>query len=70
MPRKKPEGISSLIQSQVEPVSIQAISMQDWYAGFALMGLLARGEDITDATVVAAIETGIYAVEKRQEMME
>lgn len=68
MSRKKAEGISALVSKDVEPVSIQALTMQDWYAGFALMGLLARGEEITDVTVTSAIETGVYAVEKRQEI--
>jgi hypothetical protein len=70
MPRKKPDGISALVSKDTEPVSIQALTMQDWYAGFALMGLLARGEEVTDATVMSAIETGVYAVEKRQEILD
>lgn len=37
MARKKSEGIESLV-SKVEPVSIQEITMLDWYAAFALMG--------------------------------
>lgn len=32
--KRKPEGISSLVSSP-EPVSIQEITMLDWYAGFA-----------------------------------
>lgn len=36
MARKKPEGIEALAASP-EPVSIQEITMLDWYAGFALM---------------------------------
>jgi hypothetical protein len=36
MARKKSEGIESLV-SKVEPVSIQEITMLDWYAAFALM---------------------------------
>jgi hypothetical protein len=36
MARKKPEGIEALV-SKEEPVSIQEITMLDWYAAFALM---------------------------------
>jgi hypothetical protein len=34
--RKKPEGIEALA-APPEPVSIQEITMLDWYAAFALM---------------------------------
>jgi len=34
--RKKPEGIEALA-APPEPVSIQDITMLDWYAAFALM---------------------------------
>jgi hypothetical protein len=34
--RKKPEGIEALT-APPEPVSIQEITMLDWYAAFALM---------------------------------
>lgn len=36
MARKKPEGIEALTAAP-EPVSIQDITMLDWYAAFALM---------------------------------
>jgi hypothetical protein len=36
MAQKNPEGIESLRIKQ-DPVSIQEITMLDWYAGFALM---------------------------------
>jgi hypothetical protein len=35
MVRKKLEGIEALVET--EPVSIQEITMLDWYAAFALM---------------------------------
>lgn len=38
--RKKSEGIASVVVKQ-EPVSIQELTMQDFYAAFALQGLLA-----------------------------
>lgn len=37
MARKKPEGLEALVPKQ-EPVSIQHITLQDWYASFALIG--------------------------------
>lgn len=37
MARKKPEGIETLKPKQ-EPMSIQEITMLDWYAAFALLG--------------------------------
>lgn len=37
MARKKPEGIEALKAKQ-DPVSIQEITMLDWYAAFALLG--------------------------------
>ena len=36
MARKKPEGIE-VLTAPPEPVSIQDITMLDWYAAFALM---------------------------------
>ena len=36
MARKKLEGIEALV-SKEEPISIQEITMLDWYAAFALM---------------------------------
>jgi hypothetical protein len=40
MARKKPDGIAAVIAKQ-DPVSIQDITLQDFYAAFALQGLLA-----------------------------
>jgi hypothetical protein len=37
MGRKKDEGIEALKPKQ-EPISIQEITMLDWYAAFALLG--------------------------------
>ena len=36
--RKKAEGIE-LLKPKMDPVSIQEITMMDWYAAFALLGL-------------------------------
>jgi len=40
MARKKPEGIAAIVAKQ-DPVSIQELTMQDFFAAFALQGLLA-----------------------------
>jgi hypothetical protein len=37
MTKKKPEGIEALVKN--EPISIQEITLLDWYASFALMGI-------------------------------
>lgn len=37
MARKKPEGIE-VLKAKQDPVSIQEITMLDWYAAFALLG--------------------------------
>jgi hypothetical protein len=44
MARKKSEGIAAAITKR-EPVSIQELTMQDFYAAFALQGLLAHYGD-------------------------
>ena len=38
--RKKPNGIAAIVAKQ-DPVSIQDLTMQDFFAAFALQGLLA-----------------------------
>ena len=38
--RKKPDGIAAIVAKQ-DPVSIQELTMQDFFAAFALQGLLA-----------------------------
>jgi hypothetical protein len=40
MARKKPDGIAAIVAKR-EPVSIQELTMQDFFAAFALQGLLA-----------------------------
>jgi hypothetical protein len=39
-PRKKSEGLAAIVAKQ-DPVSIQELTMQDFFAAFALQGLLA-----------------------------
>jgi len=38
--RKSPKGIAAIVAKQ-DPVSIQELTMQDFFAAFALQGLLA-----------------------------
>lgn len=46
MARKKPEGIETLKAKQ-DPVSIQEITLLDWYAAFLMMGQpVATAEDM------------------------
>ena len=51
MARKKPEGIEVLV-TKSEPVSIQEITMLDWYAAFALMGADQKGHDSQTASSI------------------
>jgi hypothetical protein len=44
MARKKPDGIAAIVAKQ-DPVSIQDLTMQDFFAAFALQGLLAHYGD-------------------------
>ena len=44
MPRKKADGIASIVAKE-DPVSIQELTMQDFFAAFALQGLLAHYGD-------------------------
>ena len=44
MVRKKSEGIEALVPKP-EPISIQEITMLDWYAAFALMGADQKGHN-------------------------
>jgi hypothetical protein len=42
MPRKKADGIASIVAKE-DPVSIQELTMQDFFAAFALQGICASG---------------------------
>ncbi len=59
MARKKPEGIEALA-AKPEPPSIQEITMLDWFAAFALMGM---GPDMHNATAAST------AFDRAEEMM-
>ena len=60
MARKKPEGIEALV-SKEEPVSIQEITLMDWFAAFALMSV---GPDVHSATAASR------AFDRAEEMMK
>lgn len=61
MSRKKAaEGIE-LLQAKQDPVSIQEITMLDWYAGFALLGA---------STMATDKEAAKEAFDKAEEMMK
>jgi len=60
MARKKPEGIEALV-SKEEPISIQEITLLDWFAAFALMSV---GPDIHSATAASR------AFDRAEEMMK
>jgi hypothetical protein len=42
MARKKAEGLAAIVAKQ-DPVSIQELTMQDFFAAFALQGICASG---------------------------
>lgn len=69
MARKKPEGIEVLTgeAKKPEPVSIQELTMLDWYAAFALMGV---GNQISnDAAVRTAFDRAELMMIERQERL-
>ena len=60
MARKKPEGIEALV-SKEEPISIQEITLMDWFAAFALMSV---GPDVHSVTAASR------AFDRAEEMMK
>jgi hypothetical protein len=67
MPRaKKPEGIEELV-APVEHPSIQEITMLDWYAGFALMGI---GNETSNTVAVSmAFDRAELMMEERKKRL-
>ena len=55
--RKKSEGLAAIVAKQ-DPVSIQELTMQDFFAAFALQGLLAY---YGDRSVIVS-EDGVTSV--------
>jgi hypothetical protein len=70
MARKKPDGIAALVAKQ-DPVSIQDLTMQDFFAAFALQGLLAY---YGDRSVIESDDgiTSIHAaaIDHAEEMLQ
>lgn len=63
MVKKKPEGIEALVPKS-EPVSIQEITMLDWYAAFALMGI--GSEASNTAAVSMAFDRAELMMKERE----
>jgi hypothetical protein len=66
MARKKPEGIEVLV-TKSEPVSIQEITMLDWYASFALMGI--GSEASNTAAVSMAFDRAELMMKEREKRL-
>ncbi len=65
MARKKPEGLEALVRQ--EPVSIQEITMLDWYAGFALLKAFQHTK--TEATAAEVFDTAEAMMKERARRM-
>jgi hypothetical protein len=61
--RKKPDGIAAIVAKQ-DPVSIQELTMQDFFAAFAMQGMLA------DPTTPEIMDIGGAAYEVADEMLK
>ena len=55
--RKKPDGIASIVAKQ-DPGSIQDLTMKDFFAAFALQGLLSHGGVFSDDGDQAPVNYG------------
>lgn len=66
MARKKADGIEVLIAKQ-DPISIQEITMLDWYAGFALIG--ASPMTTPDEAARQAFDRAEAMIKERKERM-
>ena len=66
MARKKPEGIEVLV-TKSEPVSIQEITMLDWYASFALMGI--GSEASNTAAISMAFDRAELMMKEREKRL-
>jgi len=63
--RKKPEGIEALTVPP-EPVSIQDITMLDWYAAFALMGITQSSPSSHEITTKFAFDRAEAMMAERE----
>jgi len=59
--RKKPEGIE-VLRAKQDPVSIQEITLLDWFAGFALMS---TGDLPSDVAAKIAYEKADAMLQER-----
>lgn len=66
MARKKPEGIEVLV-TKPDPISIQEITMLDWYASFALMGI--GSEASNTAAVSMAFDRAELMMKEREKRL-
>lgn len=66
MVKRKAEGIEALVDKP-EIVSIQEITMLDWYAAFALMGL--PGSMTQERKSVEAFETAVEMMKEREKYL-
>jgi len=62
MARKKDEGIEAL-KPKLDPISIQEITLMDWYAAFALLG--ASPMATAEETARAAFEQAEACLKER-----
>ena len=70
MARKKPEGIAAVV-SKKEPVSIQELTMQDFFAAFALQGLLAHyGDHSVIESAIGFTSIHAAAIDHADEMIQ
>jgi hypothetical protein len=63
MARKKAEGLAAIVAKQ-DPVSIQELTMQDFFAAFAMQGMLA------DPTTPEIMDIAGAAYEVADEMLK
>lgn len=66
MVKRKAEGIEALVDKP-EIVSIQDITMLDWYAAFALMGM--PGSMTQERKSVEAFETAVEMMKEREKYL-
>jgi hypothetical protein len=63
--RKKPEGLAAIMAKQ-DPVSIQDLTMRDFFAAFALQGLLAHHGDVDS---INGISPSAAAFDQAEDML-
>ena len=68
MARKKPEGIEALVP-KTDPVSIQEITMLDWYAAFALMGITQSSPSNHEVTTKFAFDRAEAMMQEREKRL-